>query len=142
MSAYYDETKDMICIHELYSDTCEIDNEINVFFKSFRSFLRSLINNTTNMEIETKFIKYMCDHKLIFPKEFLHVNQLNSDNLVNDIVQLGFEKDVANKLILGLATIASQFIIPKKFIDSDPRTNGTIPKQKTVSATRNKKFVV
>lgn len=139
MSAYYNQRKDMICIRELYSDTCEIDNEANIFFTNLRLFLKSL---TTDTELEAKFIKYMCEHKLIFPNQFLHTTLSVNDIIINDVVNLGFEKDVANKLVTELANIANQSIVPKKFIDSDPRTNGTISKQKTSSIEQSNKAIV
>jgi hypothetical protein len=122
MTAYYNKEKDMICIRELYSDSCDINDDANSFFMSIRKILRDLTNDTSN---ELKLVTFMCDHKIIFPSEFLYVKDSQYDNLLNNIVNLGYTKDVAITLISKLTDLASEPVEQLKLIDSDPRTNGS-----------------
>lgn len=120
MTAYYNKTKDMICIRELYSESCDADNDVNLFFTSIRTILQDLSNNN-----EIELITFMCDRQIIFPVEFLHEYESNRDNLISDIVNLEFDKTIVENLVLQLVDVANKIMKPQKLIDSDPRTNNS-----------------
>lgn len=120
MSAYYDKTKNMICIRELYSDFCEVDNDVNLFFTSIRSLLRS---TSGSVDIEAKLIDFMCDSSIIYPGEFISTEQTNRKTLVSDITNLGINKQQVEQFVSEVVKIANQQNKPTIFLDSDPRTN-------------------
>lgn len=125
MTAYYDQSKDMICVRELYADTCDVNDTANSFFMSLRTILKTLMQNA-GAEEEKKLVTFMCNTKIIFPMDFLHVAESRRDNLIDDITNLGFDKGIVEKLVIELMMVAHQPIQTQTFIDSDPRTNGTV----------------
>jgi hypothetical protein len=134
MRAYYDSSKNMICVSELYSDICEINSPANDFLTKIRPLLKTLVSN--NEELELKIIEYMCMFNIIFPIEFKRIFETQHDTVVLEISNFGIDLDISKTFINETYNVAKSQILEyqsknkNRLVDSDPRTNKMKPKQK------------
>lgn len=121
MTAYYDQSKNMICIRELYSDVCEINDDLNVFFTSIRNLLTDLSDK--NLDLELKIIKYMCDTNIIYPNEFTEANKNQNENLIKKLTELGCDRNKTEQFIANVLKITNNYTPQESIINFnlDPR---------------------